>query len=84
MQFNGAQAYMSGEHVAVLQKDLPVRQFSYRDGHLIEVDKYDDELTQTAIAHAAWSSMAYEKSLYRLPDLNETLVGWVNHQKKAR
>lgn len=84
MQFNGAQAYMSGERVAVLQKDLPALQFSYSDGHLVDTGEYDEELTQTAIAHAAWSSMAYEKSLYRLPDLNETLVGWVNHQKRAR
>ena len=81
MQFNGAQAYMSGDRVVVLQKDLPALQFRYRGGRLLDEGEYDDELTQKAIAHAAWSSMAYEKSLYRLPDPRETLVGWVNRVK---
>ena len=83
MQFNGAQAYMQGDRVAVLQKDLPVLQFRYRDGQLVETDEYDEALAQTAVAHATWSSMAYENSLYRLPGLNETLVGWINHQKSS-
>ena len=81
MQFNTAQAYLSGDRVAILQKDLPPLQFVYRDGQLQDDGEYDEALTETAIAHAAWSSMAYEKSLYRLPDDNETLVGWVNHRK---
>ena len=66
MQFNGTQAYMFGDHVAVLQKDLPVQQYIYKDGHLSELDTYDPKLERMALAHAAWSSMAYEKSLYRL------------------
>ncbi|HNP66138.1 MAG TPA: LTA synthase family protein [Woeseiaceae bacterium] len=81
MQFNATQAYMSGDRVAILQKDLPPLQFVYRDGRLQDDGRYDQALTETAIAHAAWSSMAYEKSLYRLPDASETLVGWVNHRK---
>jgi phosphoglycerol transferase MdoB-like AlkP superfamily enzyme len=66
MQFNGTQAYMLGNRVAVLQKDLPVRQFTYQDGRLVETAEYDLDLERAALAHAAWSSMAYEKSLYRL------------------
>ena len=68
MQFNGTQAYMYGDHVAVLQKDLPVQQFIYKDGRLSESESYDPKLERMALAHAAWSSMAYEKSLYRLSD----------------
>jgi hypothetical protein len=65
MQFNGTQAYMSGHKVAVLQKDIPVLQFTYEAGELKPSDAFDPELAQTALAHAAWSSIAYEKSLYR-------------------
>jgi hypothetical protein len=67
MQFNATQAYMEGDKVAVLQKDLPVRQFEYRDGQLIASDHNNRALVHKALAHAAWSSLAYEKSLYRLP-----------------
>lgn len=65
MQFNTVQAYMEGEHVVVLQKDLPSRNFVYRDGHLSADDSPDTELEKRALAHAAWSSLAYEKGLYR-------------------
>jgi phosphoglycerol transferase MdoB-like AlkP superfamily enzyme len=67
MQFNATQAYMSGNQVAVMQKDLPVRQFVYAEGRLRPTGEVDDALVQQALAHAAWSSLAYEKSLYRLP-----------------
>jgi len=66
MQFNGTQAYMVGDQVVVLQKDLPPQQYTYKDGRLTESEPYDLKLERRALAHAAWSSMAYEKSLYRL------------------
>jgi phosphoglycerol transferase MdoB-like AlkP superfamily enzyme len=75
MQFNGIQAYMEDDRVAVLQKDLPVRQFKYKGGHLLETDDRDQALMRRAIAHAAWSSLAYEKSLYRLP-ADDGRVAW--------
>lgn len=75
MQFNGIQAYMEDDHIAVLQKDMPVRQFKYRDGHLLETDEDNRAVVRKAIAHAAWSSLAYEKSLYRLPTDDDS-VRW--------
>lgn len=66
MQFNGTQAYMYGDQVAVLQKDRPVQQYIYKDGRLSAAAVNDSKLEHMALAHAAWSSMAYEKSLYRL------------------
>ena len=72
MQFSGIQAYMEGDHVAVLQKDQPVRQFKYLDGRLIETEDNNRAVVRQAIAHAAWSSLAYEKSLYRLPAASDT------------
>lgn len=74
MQFNGTQAYMQGNRVAVMQKDLPVLQFEYRDGELVEAPSQDPELERKALAHAAWSSMAYENSLYRLASQNDRLA----------
>lgn len=67
MQFNGTQAYMEGDQVAVLQKNLPASQYVYRGGHLTAEETVNPELIRKAIAHSAWSSMAYEKYLYRLP-----------------
>jgi len=67
MQFNGTQAYMEGDRVAVLQKNLPASQYQFRDGRLIQESEVDPELLHKALAHSAWSSMAYEKSLYHLP-----------------
>jgi len=66
MQFNGTQAYMEGDQVAVLQKDLPIRQYLYREGHLAAEEGVDQALATRALAHSAWSSMAYENALYRL------------------
>ena len=77
MQFNGAQAYMRGDHVAVLQKNAAPLQFLYQQGHLVAAGEYDTNLTNSAIALASWSSLAYEKSLYRLPELDATLTGWL-------
>jgi phosphoglycerol transferase MdoB-like AlkP superfamily enzyme len=74
MQYNATQAYMDGNRVAVMQKDLPVRQFVYAEGRLMPTEDVDDALVEQALAHAAWSSLAYEKSLYRLPSDAEMLA----------
>ena len=70
MQYNSSQAYMEGNKVAVLQKNLPVQQFDFVDGHLQTAEGRDDELVLSAESHAIWSSLAYERSLYRLPALH--------------
>jgi len=67
MQFNGTQAYMEGDRVAVLQKDKPIQEYNYESGRLVAAADQDPELARTALAHASWSSMAYENALYRLP-----------------
>ena len=72
MQFNGTQAYMEGDRVAILQKDLPVTQYLFVDGRLAPEKNIDPALSAKALAHSAWSSMAYEKSLYRLPLIDRT------------
>jgi len=66
MQFRETQAYMEGDRVTVLQKNLPISQYRFRDAHLTAEDGIDQALASRALAHSAWSSMAYEKSLHRL------------------
>jgi phosphoglycerol transferase MdoB-like AlkP superfamily enzyme len=68
MQFHATQAYMEGDRVAILQKDMPIRQYTLREGTLVPSQDSSSELSTRALAHASWSSMAYEHSLYRLPD----------------
>ncbi len=75
MQFNATQAYLEGEKLVVLQKDLPVSVFRYADGRMIETADYDDALVARALGHSVWSSMAYEQSLFRLPPKDLALAG---------
>ena len=66
MQFNTTQAYMEGDQVLVMQRDHPVEQFRYVDNRLVAVQGIDEVLREKALAQSIWSSLAYEKSLYRL------------------
>ena len=66
MQFNTTQAYLEGDRVIVMQRDLPVRQFSFANHRLSDEDRLDEELGRKAVAHSIWSSMAYQDSIYRL------------------
>lgn len=71
MQFNSTQAYMEGGRVAVLQKDRPIAEYTYEAGRLSKSDDETPGLAAKALAHASWSSMAYEQALYRLPSESE-------------
>ncbi|MDH3812551.1 MAG: hypothetical protein OEU60_12685, partial [Gammaproteobacteria bacterium] len=52
--------------VLVMQRDHPVEQFRYVDNRLVAVQGIDEVLREKALAQSIWSSLAYEKSLYRL------------------
>jgi hypothetical protein len=68
MQYYGTQAYMQGDQVAILRKDMDAAFFSYDRKQLTpQTADIDTELAKLALAHANWSSMAYEQDLYRLP-----------------
>ena len=67
MQFNTTQAYMEGDQVIVMQKDQPATEFRYVNQRLVEDGDQDKALIRRAIAHSVWSSLAYQKSLFRLP-----------------
>ena len=67
MQYNSTQAYMDGDDVVILRKDLPAKQFQYINDSLAPRPTVNPSLAHKALAHSAWSSMAYDRSLYRLP-----------------
>ena len=66
MQYNATQAYMEGDQVIVMRKDMPVVAYVYQAGALIPAHELDPQLSSRALAHAAWSSMAYQNNLHRL------------------
>jgi len=66
MQYNATQAYMEGNRLAIMRKDIPITEFIYQDKNLITAESTDQALTEKALAHANWSSMAYDKKLYQL------------------
>ncbi len=67
MQYYETQAYMRDDQVVVMRKDLPPEQFTYARGTLVPTAEPDASLARLALAHANWTSMAYEDKLYRLP-----------------
>jgi phosphoglycerol transferase MdoB-like AlkP superfamily enzyme len=74
MQFNSTQAYLEGDRLVVLQRDQPAVSFIYENGQMIESAERDETLIDRALAHSVWSSVAYQKGLFRLPpkDLENT------------
>ncbi len=64
MQYNTTQAYMEGDQVLILRKDMPAVQCVYRAGALLQQIEVDPQLSVRALAHSAWSSMAYQNKLY--------------------
>jgi phosphoglycerol transferase MdoB-like AlkP superfamily enzyme len=67
MQFNGAQAYMLGNRVVILDKGKAPREYRYQNQTLVPVEIQDDAFKEEALAHSIWSINAYDKFLYRLP-----------------
>jgi phosphoglycerol transferase MdoB-like AlkP superfamily enzyme len=67
MQYNGTQAYLQGDSVVVLQKNLPIVQYAVANDRLLAVEESDPKLIRRALAHATWTSVTYEESMYRLP-----------------
>jgi len=79
MQYDDTQAYLVGDEVAVLRRHLPAATFRYHGGTALEPEPDNLELEATALAHATWTSDAYERLLYRLPRNAAPLVSVVRH-----
>ncbi len=67
MQFAKTAAYMEGEQVVVMQKNLPVQAFVYKNNTLLPAQGRDDAFVQRALAYAKWPVIAYQNGLYQLP-----------------
>jgi len=63
MQYADKQAYMEGDRVAILQRDLPAVEYRYESNKLIPV-KADPEFLSYATARANWPFYAYKNHLY--------------------
>lgn len=66
MQYYGTEAYMRDDDIVIMKKDLPIRQFKYQNGELIETG-VDSSLLDKAVANSIWPSLAYQDKLYRMP-----------------
>jgi phosphoglycerol transferase MdoB-like AlkP superfamily enzyme len=67
LQYNATQAYMAGNRVVILRKDLPPETFDYDGVSMLTPAEGEATLTAAAIAHANWTSFTYERAAYRLP-----------------
>ncbi|MGW8370369.1 MAG: LTA synthase family protein, partial [Gammaproteobacteria bacterium] len=67
MQFVSTQAYMKGDDVIVLRQDFPPTAFTFDGEQLLPSPSSDAELERVSMAHARWTTIAYEEKLYRLP-----------------
>ena len=68
MQYYTSMAYLEGDQVLVLQRDLAPRQFIYRDEEYGQEGQPDEEMLGKALGYANWSDLAYENLWYRLPE----------------
>lgn len=66
MLFNTTQAYMEGDRVVILQKDLAPKSYYYRDGKLSESGGEFKALVDKALAYPTFAQAAYTDRLYRL------------------
>lgn len=63
LQFYKTQAYISGDHVTLLQPGERIDHFLFKD-HRLTPAPSDESLANTALAHALWASWAYKHQAY--------------------
>jgi phosphoglycerol transferase MdoB-like AlkP superfamily enzyme len=68
MQYADTQAYMEGNRVVILQKDLPAEEFVYQSERLVPASA-DPDFVNNAIAQANWPWQAYKSQSYILPEI---------------
>lgn len=66
MQYANNFAYMNDNGVAILQPDKETKFFNYDFANKkLSLSKKDDELAETALAHALWGSLAFKNDWYQ-------------------
>lgn len=72
MQFSNNLAYMENDRVVILRPGQSAKFFTYLgDGKLASADKADPALLEKALANSIWPTMAYNKHLYRVIDMEQ-------------
>lgn len=64
LQFYTTQAYLTGDHVTLLQPNERIDHFLFKDHRLVPAQS-DNALSDTALAHALWASWAYANMAYQ-------------------
>jgi phosphoglycerol transferase MdoB-like AlkP superfamily enzyme len=67
MQFGGAQAYLKGDRVVILDQGKAPREYRYNGQRLAPSALQDSAFKDEALAHSIWTTNAYNHYLYRLP-----------------
>lgn len=63
MQYGANQAYLEGDNVVILQPNTKPVQFIYQD-KILRPTILDENLADTALAHALWANWEYQNQLY--------------------
>ncbi len=71
MQVGDYQAYLENDQVVILRPYTEALFFDWQDHSLIPLNNPDQSLGRKALAYALWTSMAYDKREYTLPELKE-------------
>ena len=72
LQYGENFCWLNADHAIVLRPNLPPSVYSHNGQNLLRKMRNDDfpEEIRVAKANALWSSLAYSKYLYRLPDVS--------------
>ncbi|HUV20757.1 MAG TPA: LTA synthase family protein [Gammaproteobacteria bacterium] len=67
MQFGGAQAYMKGDRVVILDKGRAPEEYRYENQRLVPSVQQEGAFKAEALANSIWTTNAYNHYLYQLP-----------------
>ena len=80
IQFADNFAWMNNENITILQPNLPAKHFTHNGKQLLnELAAPDEQRLSFVRANALWSSLAYEKGLYKLPSQPIDALAKVQH-----
>lgn len=67
LQYNSTFGLLQGNHIVVLQKDLPPAQYLVANDHIDHQEAGQDELIHKALSYSIWASNAIINHYYTLP-----------------
>lgn len=67
LQYHSTFALLEGNHIVVLQKDLPASQYAVKNDHIDHSEPGDSQLVHKALAYSNWAADAINQHLYKLP-----------------